>query len=99
MRINRFGKRLQIIDPDRIPSIPVREILKELLIAHIVDIPELFPQVIGMPFDDLSHAEAGDDLLLRGGRVNEHKGCGFVLENLLAELVLFCSAQDLFHVL
>ena len=52
-----------------------------------------------MPFDDLSHAEAGDDLLLRGGGVNEYRGCGFVLENLLAELVLFCSAQDLFHVL
>ena len=52
-----------------------------------------------MPFDDLSHAEAGDDLFLRGGRVNEYRGCGFISENLLAELVLFCTAQDLFHVL
>ena len=98
MRINRFGEWFQIIDPDRIPGIPFRKILKELLLADAGDIPELLPQVLWMPFDDLSHTEAGDDLLLRGGGVNEHRFCRFIFENLLAELVLFCSAQDFFHV-
>jgi len=67
MRINRFGKRLQIINPDRAPGIPIREILEEFPLAHTGHIPELFPQVIGMPFDDLSRAETGDDLLPREG--------------------------------
>jgi hypothetical protein len=98
VRINPLGELLQFIDLDSIPGIPVRKILKELLLADAGYIPEMLPQEIGMPFYDLSHAEAGDDLLLRGVVVNEHRFYRLVLENLFAELVLFCSDQDLFYV-
>jgi len=97
VRINRLWERFQIIDPDSIPVNTVRKIFEELLLADAGDIPELLPQEIGMPFYNLSHVEAGNNLLLWGGRVNV-RFYRLIFENLFAELVLFCSAQDFFHV-
>jgi hypothetical protein len=98
MRINRLIKLLKALDPDCKPGIPVRKILEELLFRKTGETPELFPKDIGMPFNDLPDLETSNDLLLRRYGINDYRLHRFILENLLPELVLFCSAHNLLDV-
>lgn len=94
MRIDRHPEPLQLIDPDRKPVLLAGKVFEELRFAHTGNVPEFFPEIIGMPFDDFRGAETADDLLHRRGCVDEGDFCGTVLEDLLAELVLLGAIHD-----
>lgn len=94
MRINWLCKPIQIIDPDRKPVLFAGKIFEELPLAHTGNVSELLPEMVGMPFHDLGGAETADDLLHRGCCVDVSDFCRTVLEDLLAELVLFGAVHD-----
>lgn len=98
MRINRRSELLQLINPDRKPVLLAGEVFEELPLAHTGNVPELLPEIVGMPFHDLGGAETADDLHHRGRGVDVSNLSGTVLEDLFTELVLFGAVHDCLHV-
>lgn len=94
IRVHRLGKFLQLVNPDCETGLLPREVFKELRFTHPGDIPELLPEIIRRPLNDLTDTEPGNDLFLRGGGINENNLAGTVAEDLLAELVLLGPVQN-----